>query len=448
MTILPAMRFLHRHFTESGDDGLPAMNRRSLRFLDPVWDERFRAAYRAGNLVQVRNALWIAAVLNTLFVPLDLTFFPENNEIAALVRAVVVNGLFIGMGALSYATFFHTRWPALLLVSAIGYTLFQAIVNITCGLPQPVDSGFVLVIFAIYALFPFFYSQAVDTAWICSVLFVGITGYFGITDENLSQSLANIFLIVAANVIGLFALRRIELLRRRDFARGVMIDEERERARQLLDRILPRSVAERLRQGETRLVERLGEVTVLFADIEGFTTMAANVPPEEALGLLSRTFGRFDELVVTYGVEKIKTIGDAYMVAAGAPPGSGCDIDRVAALALAMMEAVRDDIDPQGHPFRIRIGIAHGPLIAGVVGESRFLYDLWGDTVNLASRLEATGEGGRIQVSAEVARALEGRFRLEPRGEIDIKGKGRLPTWWLLGPAEQAAGDGTDKVAV
>lgn len=442
------MRFLHRHFTETPEDGLPAMNRRSLRFVDPGWDARFRAAYRDGNLVQVRNALWIAAVLNTLFVPLDLMFFPANNEAVALVRGLLVNGLFVGMGALSYTRFFNTRWPALLLVAAIGYTLFQAIANVACELPIPLDAAFVLVIFAIYALFPFFYSQAVDTAWICSALFVGITGWFGITDENFAQSLANIFLILAANVIGLFALRRIELLRRHDFARGVMIDEERERARQLLDRILPRSVAERLRRGETQLVERLGEVTVLFADIEGFTTMAANCPPEDALDLLSRTFGKFDALVAQHGVEKIKTIGDAYMVAAGAPPGGGCDVHRVAALALDMMAAIRADRDPSGQPFRIRIGFAHGPLIAGVVGESRFLYDLWGDTVNLAARLEATGEGGRIQVSADVARALDGHFVLESRGEVEIKGKGRVATWWLLGPAGQAAGDGSVQAAV
>ena len=437
------MRFLRAQL-DTSEDGrrLPPMHPWTLRFVDREWDARYRADQRTGNLRTVRQSFLIVIVLNFMFVPMDLVFYPQNAVTIALVQGLGINGLLALLYGFSFAEYWRTRWPGLLMMGAIAFTVFQGLVNIYGGHPTPLDHAFVIVIFAIYALFPFFYIQAVTVALICTALYTAITLGLSWPPQDLQHTTYAIALMLTANGIGLFALRRVEKLRRLSFANNELIDRERERVRQLLIRILPESVANRLRDGESQVVEELADVTVLFADVEGFTALAAECAPEKTLEMLSRTFERFDKLAARHGVEKIKTIGDAYMVAAGAPKGSVADARHAAALALDMLESVKDMTRPDGRPLHIRIGMDRGPLIAGVVGESRFLYDLWGDTVNTASRMEATGEPGRIQATREVVEALEGEYLFEPRGEVEVKGKGLMPTWWLVGRcAAEAAAD-------
>jgi class 3 adenylate cyclase len=436
------MRFLHAHIgRDTAERGLPPMHPLTLRFVDREWDSRYRETQREDNLRTVRLAFLITIVINLVFVPQDLFFFPENAETIALVRALGVNGLFLAILGLSYTGHFRTRWPALLMLGALVYTLFQALANVYGGHPEPLDHAFIIVIFAIYALFPFFYIQAVVTALLATALFVAITLGLAWPPPDFQQAIYAVMLMLTANVIGLIALRRVEKLRRLDFANNDLIDRERARVRELLDRILPKSVAARLRDGESQVVEQLADVTVLFADVEGFTNIAAECAPEETLAMLSDTFERFDRLTRKHGVEKIKTIGDAYMVAAGAPKGSTADARAAAGLALDMLASMSECRRPDGTPLNIRIGMARGAIIAGVVGDSRFLYDLWGDAVNTASRMETTGAPGRIQVTREVVEALDGAYAFEARGEVEVKGKGMMPTWWLLGPvaASEAA---------
>lgn len=433
------MKFLHTNEADREDDGLPAMKRWSLRFLDEDWDDRYRAALRESNLSALRFAMLIAIVLNSVFIPQDFFFYPENATAIALWRGLGMNGMFVILLLMSYRPYWRTRWPGLLMMMVIGYTVFQSLANVYGAHHQPVDAGFILMIFIIYAMLPFFYIQAVNAALLCSALFLGLTIGLAWPHENWQQVVYTVVLILASNVIGFVALRRMEYLRRRGFASGELVAEERARVRDLLDRILPASVAEKLRGGESQVVEKLADVTVLFADVEGFTDMASQCAPEETLDILSKTFERFDRLVAEHGVEKIKTIGDAYMVAAGAPLGARSDASHIAALALDMTRAVSDLRRPDGKPLHVRVGIARGPIIAGVVGDSRFLYDLWGDAVNTASRMEMTGEAERIQCTADVVEALNGRYSFEPRGEVEVKGKGLMPTWWLTGPVAAAA---------
>lgn len=202
--------------------------------------------------------------------------------------------------------------------------------------------------------------------------------------------------------------------------------EEHARSERLLHNVLPAPVAARLKDGAT-VADHAADATVLFVDLVGFTELSATMTPIALVARLDRLFSSFDELARRHGLEKIKTIGDAWMVVGGVPSPREDHAEAVARLALDILATVRDEPDLQ-----VRIGLHSGPLVAGVIGRSKFAYDVWGDTVNLASRLESHGEAGRIQVSAEVARRLGDRFRFEERGTIAIKGRGEVATAWLV----------------
>jgi class 3 adenylate cyclase len=206
-----------------------------------------------------------------------------------------------------------------------------------------------------------------------------------------------------------------------------------ERSDRLLLNILPRSIAEQLKEHERLIAEHFEEVTILFADIAGFTPLAARLNPTELVGLLNRMFSSFDQLAEQHGLEKIKTIGDAYMVVGGLPVHRADHARAIARMALAMADTVRRFVADDGEPFRLRIGINTGPVVAGVIGKKKFSYDLWGDAVNVASRMESSGEPGRIQVSEASHALLRGDFVLEERGLVTIKGKGAMKTYWLVG---------------
>ena len=212
----------------------------------------------------------------------------------------------------------------------------------------------------------------------------------------------------------------------------------RENERLLLN-ILPEPIANRLRGGEPLIADRFDDVTLLFADIVGFTVLSASLTPSELLSVLNEVFTAFDMLAERAGLEKVKTIGDAYMVVGGMQETSSDHTARVATMALGLVEAV-DRIDTAVRlGIRFRIGIHCGPVIAGVIGTKKFIYDIWGDTVNVASRMESLSVPGRIQVTQAVRERLDGRFVLEPRGLIDVKGKGPTPTWFLVGHSRPAA---------
>ena len=212
---------------------------------------------------------------------------------------------------------------------------------------------------------------------------------------------------------------------------------EQETSERLLLNVLPAPIAERLKRGGGLIVDRFDSVSVLFADIVGFTAMSSRTSPEAVVTLLDDLFTRFDRLAELHGLEKIKTIGDAYMVVGGIPQPNADHAAAVARMALAMQETVREYAAGDGSELSIRIGIHSGSVIAGVIGRKKFIYDLWGDTVNTASRMESHGLPGKIHVTAAVHDALRERFDLEPRGTVDVKGKGPMTTFLLRG--EKAA---------
>lgn len=206
------------------------------------------------------------------------------------------------------------------------------------------------------------------------------------------------------------------------------------RSERLLDNLLPVSIARRLKdRPETVIADNLGQVTILFADIVDFTPRAARMSAPDVIDFLNRVFTRFDRLADRHGLEKIKTIGDAYMVAGGMPEARGDHAVVVAQMALDMMAEVASLSEELGEEVRVRIGVHTGPAVAGVIGTRKFFYDVWGDTVNTAARLESSGIAGRIQISDETKLAIGDGFVTEPRGTVLIKGKGKMNTWWLTG---------------
>jgi class 3 adenylate cyclase len=211
----------------------------------------------------------------------------------------------------------------------------------------------------------------------------------------------------------------------------------RENERLLLN-ILPEPIADRLRRGERLIADRFDDVTLLFADIVGFTELSSTMQPDELVAVLNEVFSVFDDLVEEHGLEKVKTIGDAYMVVGGLTDSSPDHPDRVARMAVALAARIAEIDAARLFGIRFRVGINCGPVVAGVIGTKKFIYDIWGDTVNLASRMESTGVPGRVQVSAAVEERLRGHFRLTPRGLVEVKGKGFLPTWFLEGEGAQA----------
>jgi adenylate cyclase len=209
-----------------------------------------------------------------------------------------------------------------------------------------------------------------------------------------------------------------------------------EKADALLLNVFPRSVAERLKRHESKVVDYVPQATIIFCDLVGFTPLAAQQKPEELVDFLNRVFIGMDELVERHGLTKIKTIGDAYMASAGVPDPRSDHAGAVADFALAVMETIPSLCEAEGCPLDLRIGIHSGPVVAGVIGEKRFAYDLWGDTVNTASRMESSGEPGRIQISPDTRAMLGDGWEVEPRGEVEIRGKGRMQTYFLTGKRE------------
>jgi len=213
----------------------------------------------------------------------------------------------------------------------------------------------------------------------------------------------------------------------------VLLAEEQRKSEELLLNILPASVAQRLKQHDGLIADRLPDVSVLFADIVGFTELSQRRPPEIVVGILNRLFTAFDELADFWGLEKIKTIGDAYMVAGGVTVQHPGQVGAIAHMALAMQREAQRQNAAERFALDLRIGINVGPVVAGVIGRRKFAYDMWGDTVNTASRMESTGPAGTIQVSGTVYERLRSEFQFERREGVTVKGKGELTTYILLG---------------
>lgn len=269
------------------------------------------------------------------------------------------------------------------------------------------------------------------------VILVGAAGFLNASvsrTNNLPDWLIEtltVFNIIIVSALAFFMLN--SFIRQKDRALR-LLNEEQNRSEKLLLNILPVKIAALLKVSGETIAERFDSVSVLFADVVGFTELAAQMDADELVELLNEVFSYFDTLAERHGAEKIRTIGDNYMVAAGVPEPRPDHARALAHLALEMLEYVGRY--PGGNrPLRFRIGINSGPVVAGVIGQRKFQYDLWGDTVNVASRMESHGLPGEIQISRRTYEMLGNEFVCQSRGRIDVKGKGQMETWFLKAAA-------------
>jgi guanylate cyclase len=290
------------------------------------------------------------------------------------------------------------------------------------------------------------------------VAFVSLVVVSGLIDSQLTKADVPSWIVIAffvMNVVGVsttvyvvlhYFMRARERILAELEEKHLALRQEQEKSERLLLSILPAPIAARLKDSPDVIADGFTDVTVLFADIVEFTPLADRLPPHDVVALLNRIFSAFDLLTQRHDLEKIKTIGDAYMVAGGLPIPRGDHAEAVAEMALDMRDEVEICGRELGVPLAIRVGIDSGPVVAGVIGRRKFIYDLWGDTVNSASRMESHGVAGQIQVTSRVYDRLKSSFELRERGEIDVKGKGPMKTYFLVGralpptPSEVVAG--------
>ena len=328
------------------------------------------------------------------------------------------------LGALALV---RRRWPlAVLLASAAALYIYNRF-------PYP----------GLFSAVPL--SVALATAWaagrrgwaLAVVAWFGVTPivFLAVTDlpsQARTQLLNGLVSDLALMIVVMRLGEAVRTRRALDQAHALLLAEQ-ERSESLLLNVLPAPIAARLKQGEQVIADDFPEVTVLFADLVDFTRRSRDTAPERVVQVLDDLFSALDALAERHGLEKIKTVGDAYMAVGGLPEPRPDHARAVADMALALREEVPRHLDPDGQPLAVRVGIDSGPVVAGVIGRRKFSYDLWGDTVNVASRMESTGVPGSIQVTDRVYRRLRGGYRFERRGPVEVKGEGELVTWFLVG---------------
>ena len=413
----------------------------TLQFSSPL-EVRFLQDYARRSLAHVRSTLVTGILFYALFGVLDEVSVvdPDLKVLLWVIRYGIICPV---LGAILVLTFTprFLRWMQLfnglaILIAGLGICALR-------GVPVPVDNfdgaviGLILVLIYAYTIARLRYLYATVISVTVSSLYLWVSLQLrGSPPEVEFQSG---FYLLSTNLIGIFASYSAEFAARKDFFQTQLLKLEQRRSEGLLLNILPQPIAEQLKRKQGIIAEYFQEVTILFADLVRFTELAAEIPPTELVGLLNLIISPFDELVDRYGLEKIKTIGDAYMAASGIPTPRSDHAVAAAELALAMQDAIQGFQLKDGRPLQLRIGLSSGPVVAGVIGTKKFIYDLWGDTVNLASRMESQGACGQIQVSQATYQRLKDRFWLEERGVIPIKGRGEMRTFWLRGSLSDPA---------
>jgi len=426
------------------------LERLRLRFSDPGLEDAFREDRFRSNIVNIRFAflagivVWIA--WGILLRPHMLAL--ADRRLDAIMRfGVFIPMLLLGF-VLTFTPLFRRIWQALS-VTVATVTILVWVFYVSNIQTLPAEYGYVGVILITaftYTLLRlrFVFVVVITVAGVAAYLPYALTARY---ISDVSRVLAALYL-VSFGVLGALAAYRLERFSRQVFLREREIDQERQRSDGLLLNILPQAIVEQLKTapGE-QVAQAFDDVTVIFADAVGSTAQGAHATPEGFAAALDELFRRFDELADRHGLEKIKTVGDAYMAVAGAPVANARHAAAAVAMALEIPTVAAEVKWPSGDPVDVRVGVATGPAVAGIIGYRKFAYDLWGDTVNVASRLQETAEPGRVLVSEPTAAEVGDAYEFGPARTMDLKGRGPTPARVLLGrradvPTTTAAADG------
>lgn len=407
------------------------------RFDDPALERRF---IMENNEKAARQARWgflfgasgYAFLGGIIFLMLPDYF---ANSRLFLFGFVVPTHTFAGLAIVYLTRFFYLQW---VLAFANIFSGACAMIVISLGPDDfAVKYGYGLAIciliyaFAMLRLRTFF--AGIASLFVIAEYLVFILYVRPMPFNDVVHSTAIMLFVQTAGMVSVFFFEqnmRTEFMQSRTIEKqSKLLGEEKKKSEALLLNILPETVANRLLSGERTIADYFDSVSVLFADIEGFTSIARRLNPQELVALLNRIFSHFDSLAEVLGLEKIKTIGDAYMVGAGLPHKVDDHADRCFAMAQGMLRILEEENKNLDEKLRLRIGIASGPVVAGVIGQNKFIYDLWGDTVNTASRMESSGVAGEIHITETTMLALGKTAQFVDRGEIEIKGIGKMRTF-------------------
>jgi class 3 adenylate cyclase len=421
---------------------VPELRPWSLTFRDPLLEARYEDEYFDANLVYIRAATILGAVAWAAFGPLAGLVVEEGLFWDRVIRYGMGVGSSLLAFGLSYLPNFRRFWKEVIsgaiLFSAVVWVIHRALVD--DARPDWGYAGNMLILIFAYLVsrLPFRYSALVGVA-VIAIHNVGALLFTenSTTEEAITNLIFGDYFLLITAFIGTTGAYILERSQRLLYLREQELEEARSRSDGLLRNILPASIADRLKERDPtadhgRIAQAYDEVTVVFADLVGFTRQSAQAEPPEVVAVLDEVFRRFDAIAERYGLETIKTIGDAYMAVAGVPESRDDDADAAARAAITMRDEVRELRWPSGDPMHVRIGMATGPAVAGVIGWRKFAYDLWGDTVNTAARLEANGTPDQIQVSEGAYRRLQDGYRFSERHSVDLKGKGPTPARFLI----------------
>jgi class 3 adenylate cyclase len=378
----------------------------------------------------VRLAIVVAVIVYGSFAWLDVWMAPDLAEVFLTIRILVAAVFGLAL-AITFAPVGLTIREAFIgiaiLAAAAGILRMMELATAVVSVRY--FAGLLLVILAAHSMFRLRFQSAM----LVSLLVVGAwalqTGLAG--EMPWWEYLNSQFFLIAAVILGMFASYSVERFARRGWLAKREALVEHEKSERVLFNILPEPIAERLKAEEGPIADGFAEATIMFVDLVDFTKLSSELDPRRLVGLLNRLFTEFDRIAEEHGIEKIGTSGDSYMAVAGVPLRVPDHAERIADAALAIRDRIANregDI-----PVEVRIGIATGPVVAGVIGEKKLYYDLWGMPVTIASRMQAHGLPGEIQVTRAVREALEGRYEFEERGMIDVKGVGEMRTWLLVG---------------
>ena len=401
-------------------------SRFSMRFLDPEFEQAFLRAYRADAVGMFQWGVLLAGFLALAFMWQD-TSISENGGRAISIR------LYLVMPLCALTWFVVRRKGAdqwievitsgfLVLYSVLLAAIFIVFEPTIYGISGTIAEGnFLMVMLAAFTLSCLRLGWALVVGACIISIYAFAAAQWGQGDFT-EFALSHLSNIVMAYCLGALTCGMFESLRRRQFVTLSLLEGEKERYKNLLYTLVPPAIARRIQLGETPIADSHAEVAVLFSDFVGFTSLTRRIAPHQLITLLNDLFSEFDAAAERHGVEKIKTIGDGYMAACGPPMIESMRTAAVVRFGLEMVDITERVARKHGIPISIRVGVHSGSLIAGVIGKSRFAYDMWGETVNMASRMESSGVPGQVQVSESAFERLAGRFAFEERENIQMKG--------------------------